>query len=130
MEQIAAKYIWPVALAIFAVLAPIHSVLLAVGVLIMGDMVLGVLAARKRKDEITSARLRDTVSKMFIFQVVLILGFVFEKFLLNDYLPVVKIIASAIGIAEMKSILENSSAIVGQPIFEYLINKLGSKNRH
>lgn len=129
MENLASKYICPMSLAIFAVLAPIHATLFAVGILIFGDMFLGVWAAFKRQETITSARLRDTISKLLIFQTVLILGFVFEKFLFNEFIPVVKIIASAIGIAEMKSILENSSAIVGQPIFDFLIKKLGSKNR-
>jgi fumarate reductase subunit D len=123
------KYAGPLLIAYFAAIAPIHTILTVVGLLIFGDLILGVWAAQKRGEIITSARLRDTVSKMFIYHVVIALGFAVEAHILNEFIPIVKMSASVIGIVELKSIYENSGSILGKPLFKDLISKLGSKNR-
>lgn len=128
-DSIKEKWLIPLVLAVLAYLAPIHSLLIVVGVLIFGDMVLGIWAAIKRGEEIRSSRLRDTVSKMFIYHMVLILGFLVQKDMFNDLIPVVKLSATVIGMVEIKSVFENASEILGRPIFKDLISKLGSKNR-
>lgn len=121
-------WIEKLALVIIATLAPIHSVLVAVGVLIMADLVTGVWAAHKRGEKINSAALRRTVSKILIFNLAVISGFVVEKYLLSDIMPVSKIIAGVIGTVELVSILENANTITGTNIFQLLIQKLGSQN--
>jgi len=121
---------WAVALAItaFAFLTPIHSILFVVGVLIFSDLILGVWAAKKTNVPITSARLRDSVSKMFIYLLVIILGYLVESYLVG-LVPISKLTASVIGVVEMKSVYENAGIILGRPLFQELIIKLGSKNR-
>jgi uncharacterized membrane protein YfcA len=116
------------AVSIFAILAPIHTVMATVAVLIALDLVSGIWAALKRKEIITSAVLRRTVSKMIAYQLAVISGFLVEQFLLQGSIPVIKLIASAIGLVEMKSILENADAINQQPLFAALIKKFGSDN--
>jgi hypothetical protein len=123
------KWIVPLAITVFAALAPIHSILLVVGVLIVGDMILGIWAAIKSGESIVSSRMRDTVSKMFIYQTVIIMGFIVEKWMLQEFIPISKLTASVIGVVEMKSIYENAGIILGQPLFKELVIKLGSKNR-
>lgn len=123
------KWLVPIALASLAYLAPIHSMLIVVGILIFGDMILGIWAALKRGEEISSSRLRDTVSKMFIYHMVLILGFLVQNDLFQGLIPVAKLSASVIGMVEIKSVFENASEILGRPIFKDVIKKLGSKNR-
>lgn len=123
------KWLVPIALASLAYLAPIHSMLIVVGILIFGDMILGIWAALKRGEEISSSRLRDTVSKMFIYHMVLILGFLVQNDLFQGLIPVAKLSASVIGMVEIKSVFENASDILGRPIFKDVIKKLGSKNR-
>jgi hypothetical protein len=121
---------WLKALAasIFAVLAPIHTVMLVTGILIFVDLITGVLAARKRGEIITSAALRRTVTKLAVYQTAVITGFLCETYLLGGALPVVKLAAAAIGLVEMKSISENLNAINGSPIFADMVKALGSKN--
>lgn len=119
----------PILIAGVGAIAPIHTLLITVGFLIFGDMVLGVWAAKKRGEKITSARLRDTVSKMFIYHMVLILGFLVQENMLDGWVPIVKLSASMIGIVEIKSVLENSGSILGQPLFKELIQRLGSKSK-
>lgn len=116
------------AVAVIAILAPIHSVMLTAGILIFLDLALGVAAARKRKEPITSAALRRTVTKIVVYQTAIITGFLCEKFLLSGSIPIVKLAAGAIGLVEMKSILENLDEINGAPVFKSIVNSLGSKN--
>lgn len=115
-------------LASFAALAPIHAVMAAAGILIVIDTVLGVLAARKRGDPITSAQLRRTISKMLIYQAAIISAFLVEHYLMGDILPIVKMCGGAIGLVEGKSVLENCDELNGNPIFASLIKRLGSAN--
>lgn len=129
LTELKNKWLVPAVVACVAYLSPIHAMLVVVGFLIFGDMVLGVWAAVKRGEEIRSSRLRDTVSKMFIYHLVLILGFLVQKDMFNDLIPVVKLSATVIGMVEIKSVFENASEILGRPIFKDLISKLGSKNR-
>lgn len=111
-----------------AALAPIHPVLISVGFLIVADLLTGIWAAKKRGEKISSAAMRRTVSKIVIYQLAVIGGFVLEKYLLSDLLPVSKIVAGVIGLVEFKSMLENSGSIVGGDIFKMILAKLGSEN--
>jgi len=112
------KYLMDILLAIFAVLAPIKAVLTAVGVLVLADLILGIWAAKKRGEVITSRKMYQSVVKCFIYQVTIITGFLVEKYLSGDLLPVTKITGSIIGIVLLKSLGENSSVILGQPIMQ------------
>lgn len=116
------------ALSAVAALAPIHAIMISVSVLIGLDTSLGILAARKRKEPITSAELRRTISKLVIYQIAIISAFLVQHFLLSDLLPIVKLAAGAIGLVEIKSILENADEINGSPLFAALVKYLGSQN--
>lgn len=115
-------------IASLAALAPIHMVMITVGFLIFADLVTGVWAARKRGEDISSAALRRTVSKIVIYQLAVISGFLLETYLIDHILPVAKIVAGVIGMVEFKSILENSNKIIGGDLFKLIIKKLGSDN--
>lgn len=117
-----------VALASLAALAPIKMVMITVGVLIMADLVTGIWAALKRGEKVSSAAMRRTISKMFIYQLAVICGFMLETYILDGIVPVAKIVAGVIGMVEFKSILENSNHIVGGDLFKIVIAKLGSDN--
>jgi hypothetical protein len=120
-----AKYI---AASLVALLAPAKALLISVGFLVIADLVTGVWAALKTGEKISSAALRRTVSKAFIYQLAVISGFLVEHFMLADFFPVSKVVASVIGLVELTSILENSNRILGQDLFKVVIEKLGSKN--
>ena len=117
------------AISAFAVLAPIHAILLTVGITIFGDLVTGVWAANKRGEKISSAGLRRTISKIVVYNLAIVLGFIIEKYLLGDILPVSKIAAGLIGATEGLSIFENLNSISGNNVFKSLIDKLGSVNQ-
>jgi hypothetical protein len=115
-------------ISFLAVFAPIKALILCVGFLIFADCFTGVWAAKKRKEPISSAALRRTVSKMVIYQLALLSGFLVEVYMIESLLPISKLVAGAIGMVELKSVLENSTVIVGQDIFKSIIKKLGSQN--
>lgn len=115
-------------ISICAIFAPIKALIFSVGFLIFADCLTGVWAAKKRKETISSAALRRTVSKMVIYQVALLSGFLVEHYMISDILPISKLVAGAIGMVEFKSVLENSTVITGQDLFKTLIKKLGSQN--
>ena len=116
------------ALAALAALAPIHAVMITVGVLIMADLITGMMAARKRGEKITSAAMRRTVSKMVIYQTVVVTAFLVETYLLGGLIPASKLVASVIGMVELTSVLENANTITGKDLFTEVLKRLGSKN--
>lgn len=112
-----------------ALFAPIHVVLGVVLLLVLTDLLFGVVAAKKRGEKITSAGLRRTVSKIFVYEFVIGCAFLFQTYLLGipgDW--VVKLIGGVIGVVEMKSLLEKANDILGNELFKIVIQKLGSKN--
>lgn len=115
-------------LSIVAVFAPIQAMIITTGVLIGADLIVGIWAASKQGHPITSAGIRRTVTKMFIYETALLLGFLAEHYLLSDLLPATKIVSGMIGITELKSIYENLNTISGSDLLKTAIAKLGSEN--
>jgi hypothetical protein len=122
------EYLSALLISIAAVFAPIKAIFLVTGILIFTDLIIGVLAARKKGEKITSAGLRRTVTKIFVYNVAVALGFLIEKYMLDGFIPVSKIASGLISVVEFTSILENLNTINGSPIFAKLIEKLGSIN--
>lgn len=122
------EWLTKLAIASLAALAPIKMVIVTVGVLIMADLVTGVWAALKQGEKISSAIMRRTISKMLIYQLSVVCGFMLETYILEELVPVAKIVAGVIGMVEFKSILENSNKIIGGDVFKIAIQRLGSDN--
>lgn len=115
-------------ISVAVIFAPIKTALLVTGILIGADLITGVMAARKRGEPITSAGLRRTISKMFIFQTAILLAFLVEKYMVGGELPIAKIASAYIGLVEYKSILENLNSINGESLLTNLINKISKKS--
>lgn len=114
--------------AAVAVLAPIHAVMIVVGVLIFIDLATGLFAALKRKEPISSSAMRRTISKFFVYQIAVVTAFIVETYLLHNILPATKFVSMVIGMVELTSVLENCNTIYGGNLFKSLIKHLGSKN--
>lgn len=107
---------------------PVYPIMAVAGFLIFADLATGMLAARKNKEPISSAAMRRTVSKILVYQLVIMSGFLVEMYMLGGMLPISKIAASIIGLTELLSILENAEKAYGAPIFKKLLTLLGSEN--
>jgi hypothetical protein len=106
-------------IAIVAVLAPEIGIMVAVGCLILFDMITGIAAAYKVKTPVTSRKMSRTISKT-IFYTIAILAGVAIQYIMSDVLPVTKIVAGVISIVEATSIFENLYKITGVNYMKYL----------
>lgn len=114
--------------AVLAQLAPIAPLMWTVGLLIAVDTVFGIWAASRRAERLTSNGLSRLITKMFVYQTVIITLYFYEKHITGDFLPVMRIAATMLSVVEVISILENAGIILGKPVFRTLINKLSSKS--
>lgn len=121
-------YLKMAAISTLAIFAPIHSLLLTTGVMIFADLVTGVMAAKKRGESITSAALRRSITKIFVYEAALMLAFLAERYM-DAALPFVKMASGMISLTEIKSIYENLNEISGNQLLRVLIDKLGSANQ-
>ena len=115
-------------LSAIAVLAPIKAVMATVGVLIFADFVSGIIAAKKRGESISSAKIRNSVTKCLVYQSAVITGFLVQTYLFQGFIPIVNIVGSLIGLTELTSFYENLNSIKGGNIFKKIIELLGSTN--
>lgn len=113
---------------LIGIFAPVHMIMFSAGFLIAADFVSGCWAAVKRGERITSAGWRRTCTKFGAYQIIIMSGYLAEVHLLGGSIPISKIAASAIGMTELLSIIENVEFIYGEPIFSKIVKKLGSIN--
>lgn len=106
-------------------LAPAKTTMVAVGFLVLGDLLTGIWSSLKKGERFNSARLRDTVTKTLGYQLALILSYVTETILLPE-IPVLKVVAGLIASTELVSALENLASITGVPLGE-VVRKLFEK---
>lgn len=117
------------AMSVALVFMPIKATLITVMVLTVADLISGIMASRKEGKKITSSGLKRTIIKTTVYELVVMLGFLTEKYMIGDALPVVKILAGFIGLTELKSVLENIERISGMPIIKMLIERLNQTDK-
>lgn len=122
------QYLKTLAIAALAVFLPVKTILTAVLVLCLIDTILGTIAAKMRKEKITSKALGRSVAKLLVYEVAVLCAFLVQKYLIVDTIPVVSLISGLIGLTELTSILENANSISGSNIFANIIKLLQSKS--
>ena len=113
-----------------ALLSPLNGVLTTMMFLIVVDFITGAYASVKLQIPIKSEKIAHTISKFFIYNLVIISAYFLEKHIVNE-VPFLKIIAGFIAITEIKSILENYNKIYGVNPFKALyklLNQSGFKD--
>lgn len=100
---------------IAAQLAPIFPFLAITLALVIADLVTGIWAASARGEKISSRGLRQTVKKVSVYFVAILLAAGMQEVF---GIPLVTyLVALLIGTAEFKSNLENVEAITGTPLW-------------
>ncbi len=99
--------------------------MIAVGFLVIGDLITGVWASLKRGEKFSSARLRQTIIKSLGYQMAIVLSYVTESQLIPE-VPLLKVVAGLIASTELVSSLENLSSITGTPLGQ-VVKKLFDK---
>jgi hypothetical protein len=115
-------------LASLAVFLPIKELMLTIGFLVAADMVVGIWKAIKLKQRIRSRRMSDTITKLMLYQLAIMSGFLIEKFIIIELIPITKLIATVIAIIEFKSIVESIEAVTGKDIWSKLKVIIGRKS--
>jgi hypothetical protein len=95
--------------------------LLTIGVLIVIDFLVGIYRAFKMGEKITSRKMGNTISKMFLYQLTIISLFLFETYIVGPILPITKIGAALISITELKSIDESVEKMTGVGVWKKLV---------
>ena len=122
------KYIIQLLAVVSAFFLPISGILFLIGFAILVDTITGIWKAKKLKIKITSRGLSAIVSKLFLYEVAVILTYLIDKFILNDIilqffsvpLMLTKILSLVLVSIEAISISENYKAVKGIDIWSSL----------
>lgn len=118
MDKITESFFW-----LLALLVPVQAVMITMVFLIIVDFIIGLYASYKVKIPIQSERIGHTISKFFIYNLVILASYFLEKHIVDE-VPFLKIIAGFIAMTEIKSILESFDKIYGINLSKALINVL------
>lgn len=115
-------------LACLSILLPIRELMLTVGFLVATDLIVGIWKAMKTGQKIRSRRMSDTITKLLLYQVAIISGFLIEHYIITDMIPVSKLISTVIAIIEFKSIIESIEAVTGKSLWDKIKTIVGRKS--
>ena len=115
-------------LASLAVFLPIKELMLTIGFLVAVDMVVGIWKALKLKQRIRSRRMSDTVTKLLLYQIAIMSGFLIETFIIAELIPITKLVATVIAVIEFKSIIESIESVTGKDLWSKIKTIIGRKS--
>lgn len=107
-----------IVVAAAAALSPAVPLFATVTILIIADFLFGLYRAWKREEVISSRKMSNTVSKIFLYNTAILVFFLVEKYVLDGSIPVAKLGAGAIAMVELKSLDENFQLIFGFSFYE------------
>lgn len=119
-------YLKALSISTLSFFLPIVPLILLVGLFILCDTILGIWAAIKRGERITSRKLGNIVPKMLLYQGAVVIGYVLDHLLLGEFVNYVfnidmfitKLIAMTLIFIESVSLNENMECITGKNIFK------------
>ena len=115
-------------LASLAVFLPIKELMLTIGFLVAADMVVGIWKALKLKQRIRSRRMSDTITKLLLYQIAIMSGFLIESFIIAELIPITKLVATVIAVIEFKSIIESIESVTGKDLCSKIKTIIGRKS--
>ena len=115
-------------LASLAVFLPIKELMLTIGFLVGADMVVGIWKALKLKQRIRSRRMSDTITKLLLYQIAIMSGFLIETFIISELIPITKLVATVVAVIEFKSIIESIESVTGKDLWSKLKTIIGRKS--
>ena len=115
-------------LASLAVFLPIKELMLTIGFLVAADMVVGIWKALKLKQRIRSRRMSDTITKLLLYQIAIMSGFLIESFIISELIPITKLVATVVAVIEFKSIIESIESVTGKDLWSKIKTIIGRKS--
>jgi hypothetical protein len=113
---------------VFAYFYPVYPMMLTIGFFIIGDTILGVLAANKlgTLGHKASKKYRPAISKFIGYGIAILVAQVIEKQFLQDF-PAMKLVSGYLAFIELKSIDENFKTISGVSVFGVVLDRMKPK---
>ena len=115
-------------LGIITIFLPIKELMITIGFLVGTDMVVGIWKSLKLGIKIRSRRMSDSVTKMLLYQIAIVSGFLIETYIIEALIPITKLIATVIAIIEFKSIVESIEAVTGKDLWGKIKTLIGRKS--
>jgi len=112
------NYLYLLPVSIVAVLAPVKPLCLTTGFLILVDMLFGIWRAKKCKEKITSRKMGNTISKIVLYNIMVISVYLLNKYVIDTGLPLEKFAAGILGLVELRSIDESWIKIYGWSLWD------------
>jgi hypothetical protein len=91
-------------------------------------MVVGIWKAIKLGMKIRSRRMSDSITKMLLYQLAIVSGFLIETYIIDQLIPITKLIATVVAVIEFKSIVESIEAVTGKDLWGKIKTLVGRKN--
>jgi hypothetical protein len=102
--------------------------MITIGFLVGADMVVGIWKAIKLGIKIRSRRMSDSITKMLLYQLAIVSGFLIETYIIEQLIPITKLIATVVAVIEFKSIVESIEAVTGKDLWGKIKTLIGRKN--
>ena len=128
MKAFLIKHSEALLISTLAVFAPVKDVIVVVALSVVVDFVVGIIAAKKRGEEIKSSKMTKSISKLLIIETAIIMGFLIQHYLMADAFSLVNLVAGVFGLKEAYSIMESLNSISGGELFKDILTKLSSIN--
>lgn len=122
MKEIFQKYSLPIAAYFVSYFSPAFPMMMAIGFILVADFITGIMAAQKRGEEISSKKMRPTITKGIGYMMAILVAHIFQKNFLVD-IEVLKIVSGLIAFIEVKSLDENFRDITGKSLFKQFLKK-------
>lgn len=110
------KYLTLATMWLLSYFTPALPLMFSIGLLIMLDFFTGIQKAKKLGEEITSKKMRPTITKGIGYMCAILAAHVFEHVIPG--LETMKIVSGLIAVIEVKSLDENVRVITGKSLFK------------
>lgn len=115
------KFVYTIGGAILSFFAPIQTLIIWTSVFVIADLVTGILAAKKRGEELKSSKLKKTIDKIVWYTLAITLAYGLDVNVLS--FAVLYLANGVAGLCcgnELYSIFENVYCITGNRVFHIL----------
>jgi len=107
-------------------IVPIQYDLLTVGLLVIADLITGILAALRAGEKFECKKLKQTIIKIFLYEMVILMAKMMEHHIFHDSFPILNIILTSICFVEFTSLVENLSKYTGNNVGKLISEKIKS----
>lgn len=114
--------------SLLGVLAPVSTIIYSLTFIIFLDFVFGICKSIKKKQQVTSRKMSQSVSKIFLYNLLILGLFIMDRYVLNTGIGLEKVGASLIMLVEIRSIDEHFTSIFGYSLWDRIAEQFKRGN--